>query len=183
MKKCVKGIKQSLSSGTIMAYWKPDVETRLTTDASPLGLGAISEQRQSDGEFKSIAYASRSLIDVETRYSQAEKEGLGIVWGCEKFQLYLLGMKFELLTDHKPLERIFNPRHKTSARIERWALRLQPFLFTIRHISGKNKPTYILSRMRLLQSLVERTRIKTEEYVNQITLSNTFGGNPRTYRN
>ena len=87
-------IKGSLLSSTVMAYWKPDVETRLTTDASPFGLGAILEQKQTDGQFKPIAYASRSLTDIERRYSQTEKEGLGIVWGCEKFQLYLLGLKF-----------------------------------------------------------------------------------------
>ena len=89
------------------------METRSRkTDASPVGLGAILEQKQADGWFKPIAYASRSLADVETRYSQTEKEGLGIAWGCEKFQLYLLGLKFELLTDHKTLERIFNLRHR-----------------------------------------------------------------------
>ena len=74
---------------------------------------------QADGGLKPTACASRSLAAVENRYSQTE--GLGIVWGCVKFQLYLLGLKFELLTDHKPLEMIFNPRHKTSARMERWA--------------------------------------------------------------
>ena len=105
-------IKNYLSSAGVMAYWRPDTETRLTTDASPVGLGAILEQRQAEGEFRPIAYASRSLSDVERRYSQTEKEGLGIVWGCEKFELYLLGTKFNLFTDHKPLERIFCPGHK-----------------------------------------------------------------------
>ena len=145
----------------------PGAETKLTTDASPFGLGAILEQKQFDGKFKPIAFASRSLSDVERRYSQTEKEGLGIVWGCEKFQLYWVGTNFELLTDHKPLERIFNPRHKTSARLERWALRLQPFIFTIRYIKGKDNPTDILSRMPM-QRLIDETRIKTEEYINEI---------------
>ena len=160
-------IKNYLSSAGVMAYWRPDSETRLTTDASPVGLGAILEQRQVDGEFRPIAYASRSLSDVERRYSQTEKEGLGIVWGCEKFELYLLGTKFDLFTDHKPLERIFSPGHKVSARIERWTLRLQPFLFTIKYIKGKNNPTDILSRMPL-QKLIEKTRLRTEEYINQV---------------
>ena len=33
------------------------------------GLGAILEQKQADGGFKPITYASRSLADVETSYS------------------------------------------------------------------------------------------------------------------
>ena len=82
-------------------------------------MGAILEQKQpEDGEFRPLAYASSSLSDVEKVYCQTEKESLGIGWACEKFQLYLIGMKFDLLTDHKPLERMFSPRHKVSARIE-----------------------------------------------------------------
>ena len=37
-----------------MAYWKPDVKTRLATDASSVGLGAILEQKQSDGGNSSL---------------------------------------------------------------------------------------------------------------------------------
>ena len=70
-------------------------------------------------------YASRTLTDVERRYSQTEKEALGLVWGCERFHMYLVGSKFELWTDHRPLEFIFSVKSKPSARIERWVLRLQ----------------------------------------------------------
>ena len=113
---------------------------------------------------KPIAYTSRSLTGVDRRYLQTEKEGLCIVWRCEKFQLYLLGQESELITDHKPLERIFNPKHKAS---ERWGggVRLQPFLF--KHIRGKSNPTDMLSWMPL-QHLIEQTRIRMEEYINQI---------------
>ena len=51
-----------------------------------------------------ISYASKSLSDVEKPYSQTEKEGLAIVWACERFHVYLYGIEFELYTDHKPLE-------------------------------------------------------------------------------
>ena len=59
-------IKKRLMSAKVMVYWRPDVDTRLTTDASPVGLGTILEQKQpEDGEFRPLAYASRSLSDVE----------------------------------------------------------------------------------------------------------------------
>lgn len=38
---------------------------------------------------------AESLSDVERIYSQTEKEALGIVWGCKRFHMYLIGSKFE----------------------------------------------------------------------------------------
>ena len=40
-------------------------------------------------------------------------------------------------------------------------------MFTIKHLLGKVNPTYILSRMPL-QKLVDKSRLRTEEYINQI---------------
>ena len=74
-------------------------------------LGAVlaqkSQNANSSGEVHIVAYASRALTDVETWYSQTEKEGLAIIWGCERFHLYLYGSTFNLITDHKALELIF----------------------------------------------------------------------------
>ena len=55
-----------------------------------------------------VAYASRSLTDCESRYSQTEREALAVVWGIEHFHLYLYGSSFQVIKDHKPLETIFN---------------------------------------------------------------------------
>ena len=57
---------------------------------------------------KPIAYASRSLTAVQTRYAQIEKELLSIVFGCERFHQYVYGKDIEVHTDHKPLLNIVN---------------------------------------------------------------------------
>ena len=62
---------------------------------------------------------------------------------------------------------MFHPRHKVSARIERWTRRFQPFMLAIKHIPGKGNHTDILSRMPL-QKLIDKSRLRTEEYINQI---------------
>ena len=95
----------------VMAYFDPAKKTKLLVDASPVGLGAVLTQ-----EGRVISYGSKALTDVETRYSQTEKEALAIVWGIEHFYLYLFGAEFTLTTDHKPLEVIFNnPKSKPPA--------------------------------------------------------------------
>lgn len=138
-------LKGALTSDCVMAHYNPDVKTQLRVDASPVGLGAILTQCQ-HGETQPVAYASRTLSDVERRYSQTEKEALAVVWGCEKFHLYLYGTEFELYTDHKPLEVIYDPRAKSSARVERWVLRLQPYRYKIIYTPGKGNPADMLSR-------------------------------------
>lgn len=82
-----------------MAYFAKDAKTRLVTDASPVGLGAVLEQQQEDGSYRPVHYASRKLSNVEKRYSQFEREALAVRWACQKFYLYLYGIEFELRTD------------------------------------------------------------------------------------
>ena len=72
-----------------------------------------------DRTSRPVAYASRTLSDVERRYSQTKREALSVVWGCERFHLYLFGVEFTLFTGHKPLGVIYGPKAKPPARIER----------------------------------------------------------------
>ena len=77
-----------------MGYFDSAAKTRVITDASPVGLGAILVQEQ-NGEERVICYASRSLTDAEKRYSETEKGALGIVWACERLHMYSYGTDFE----------------------------------------------------------------------------------------
>ena len=88
-----------------------------------------------DGSEKPIAFASCTLNDAEKGYPQIQKEALSILWGVKKFRYYLEGLRFTLLTDHKPLATIFHPNKgmsaTSSARIQRWALFLSGFSYQI----------------------------------------------------
>ena len=161
-------LKTRLTSETVMAYYDPSNPTEFTVDASPVGLGAVLAQTSTGpkGEegVRIVAYANRALSDEEQRYSQTEKEALAIVWGCEKFHLYLNGNTFNLQTDHKPLEMIFrNPKSRPPARIERWKLRLQQYDFTVTFRSGEGNPADYLSRHPV--SGMPHKRSAAEEYV------------------
>ena len=70
-----------------MSYFDKNKNSYVLVDASPVGLvdaspvRAILSQKTTGQEDQTvIAYASRALTDVETRYSQTEKEALAIVW-------------------------------------------------------------------------------------------------------
>ena len=43
------------------------------------------------------------MTEMENRYAQIEKEMLDITWACDKFHDYLIGRRFLIETDHKPL--------------------------------------------------------------------------------
>ena len=139
-------LKDELARAEILGYYDKDAETHVITDASPVGLGAVLAQKQK-GEFRVIMYASRSLTEVERRYSQTEREALAIVWACERFHTYLYGIKFHLVTYHKPLEFLFSKRSRPPARIERWVLRMQVFDYTIEYKPGSENIADSLSRL------------------------------------
>ncbi|KAL9956099.1 hypothetical protein ACROYT_G037526 [Oculina patagonica] len=109
-------------------------EIILQVDASLKGLGATLMQ-----DSKSVAFASKALTDVETRYANIERELLAVVYGCEKFHTYLFGHSFTVHSDHKPLESI-HLKHLTAAppRLQRMLLRLQPYDLVIRYQPGKS---------------------------------------------
>lgn len=163
-------LKRSLKSDKIMSYYDPKKETELIVDASPVGCGAILVQNTYN-ERKIISYASKSLTPTEKRYSQTEREALAIVWGCEHFNLYLRGRSepFHLITDHKPLELIFNnPNSKPPPRIERWNLRLQPYNFRVKYRSGSDNPADYFSRHPVNSTDLCEYSEESEAYVNML---------------
>ena len=116
----------------------PDINKLFTirTDASDRGLGAVLLQ-EVDGSLFPIAFASRKLLNRERNYSAIEKECLAIVWGIQKFSLYLYGRQFVLQTDHFPLQYL-NAAKFENSRIMRWALCLQRYNFNVEHIKGSD---------------------------------------------
>jgi hypothetical protein len=167
-KQALEGLKEA-ASGEILSYFNINYDSYLIVDASPIGLGAILVQvNPIDVEdIRIIAYASRSLSDVERRYSHLEKECLAMAFGCEQFHIYLYGRDFIIDTDAKALEFIFNnPNKKTPARIERWSLRLMPYSFKIRHRPGIGNPADYLSRQPVFTHDTHKNDV--EEYVNYL---------------
>lgn len=166
-----KKLKKALTSSSVMSYFNPSWQTEILVDGSPVGLGAILTQKSPNGrETKIISYASRALTPVEQRYSQIEREALAVVYGCEKFHIYVYGQEFHILTDHKPLISMFNhPYSTTPARIERWILRLQQYRVQLIYRPGHDNPADYASRHPRDPAEPCRSSKVAEEYINFIS--------------
>ena len=95
-----------------------------------------------DRQERPIAFASRTLTSAEQGCSQLEKEGLAVIFAVKKFHDYLYGRYFHIDSDHQLLSYLFNHNKAisstVSARIQRWALTLSAYHYTIRHKAGRH---------------------------------------------
>jgi hypothetical protein len=146
--------KAALTSAQVLAHYDPDLELILDCDASPYGIGAVLSHRFPNGQVKPVAFASCSLAVAEKNYSQLDKEALAIVFGVKRFHQYLAGCIFTIFSDHKPLQHIFAQGKPipamASARIQRWALTLNAYKYTIVYRPGSEHGNAdLLSRLPL----------------------------------
>lgn len=144
--KCFESLKEAITSEAHLVFFDPARKTRLLTDASPVGLGAILMQLVGT-EWRPVAYGSKGLTENEMKFGQTEKEALGVVWAVEKYHYFLYGIHFQILTDCKVLKLLFGPRTETNARIKRWAIRLQFYDYEVEYVPGKENIADCLSRM------------------------------------
>ena len=112
-------IKEAICQETLLAYYDKDKPVFIEVDASGKGVGAVllkgsiledelEASSETEGRFLSfrnrlrpIAFASKSLSDAETRYSNIERELLGVVWAVEHFHHYTFANKINIISDHK----------------------------------------------------------------------------------
>ena len=87
---------------------------------------------------KPVCYASRSLTDDESSYSNIERELFAACWSLEKHKHCVYGKNVVVETDHKPLESIWKKSiPSASPRLQRLLLRMAKYDVVIKYIPGK----------------------------------------------
>ena len=71
----------------------------IQVDASQVGLGAALLHNG-----KPVAFASKALTKTKHRYANIEREMLAVIFGAERFQMYVYGRSFTIESNHKPLQ-------------------------------------------------------------------------------
>ena len=118
---------------TMLTYYDRNKPVIVQTNASEYGSGATLIQSA-----QPIAFASRTLTDMETCYASIERECLLVCFGLKKLHTYLYGRHVIVQNDHKPLEMIqHKPIHATPPHLQCIYFCMQKYDYTIQYKSGK----------------------------------------------
>jgi hypothetical protein len=130
-------LQTMLTSAPCLAHYDPSLPSIVHCDSSGYGTESVLLQVGEDKLARPVAYASRTFTDVESRYSTTEKELLALIYAARRFRCYLFRRPFVVRTDHHSLCFVRNMKDPSS-RLDRFAIKLQPFDYTIQYKNGKH---------------------------------------------
>ncbi|UYV74836.1 K02A2.6-like [Cordylochernes scorpioides] len=131
-------LKMALSTKPVLAIYNPDYPSKVYTDASKYGIGAILTQIGPDNEEHVIAYYSKTLQPDQENYSAYEMECLAVIQATDHFHVYIENQPFEIITDHAALQWLFTMK-KPKPKYFRWILSLSSKSCNIVHRFGKQQ--------------------------------------------
>ena len=105
-------------------------------------------QKQDDGQYHPVAYASRGLKGGESRYHSSKLEFLALKWAVtDQFKEYLQYQPFLIQMDNNPLTYVMMMPNLDAIR-HRWVAAMAGYNFEIEYIRGlDNKVANALSRV------------------------------------
>lgn len=149
-------IKSVLTSPHVLA--NPDFKLPfiIESDASDGAVGAVLVQ-VIEGIKRPIAFFSKKLSATQRKYAPTEKECLGVILAIQKFRHYVEGSRFTVVTDAQSLIWLRKiSAEGGSAKLIRWALKLQQYDFELLYRKGAlNITADALSRAVLVVDILD----------------------------
>ncbi|XP_037806852.1 uncharacterized protein LOC119600595 isoform X1 [Lucilia sericata] len=129
-------LKNVLSNGPVLSIFNQNYETEVHTDASIDGYGAVLLQKSPDDNLlHPVYYMSKKTTEQERKYTSYELEVLAVIEALKKFRVYLIGLKFRLVTDCNAFTKTLDKKDLCT-RVARWILFLQEYDYIVEHRPG-----------------------------------------------
>ena len=136
-------LKAACLQAPILAFPDFNRPFLLKMDAFGKGLGAVLSQKQADGQYHPITYASHVMNKTEQRYHSNKQEFLTLKWPVtEQFHEYLSPYEknrneFVVHTDNNSLTYIFSSANLDAAG-QCWVAHLASYNFSLEYQKGKD---------------------------------------------
>lgn len=161
----IRNIKKILTKRPILTIFDPNLETEVHTDASQIGLGGMLLQIDHDKNKHVVAYYSRQTSSFERKYHSYELETLAVLESLRHFRVYVVGIRFKLVTDCSAI-RSAAVKRDLIPRIGRWWMELQEYDFIVEY-----RPA---SKMAHVDCLSRNPKpIEETHFINQINITET----------
>ena len=129
-------IKAVTRSACNLSYYDKNKPCEIQCDASLERLGCCLIQAG-----KPVYFASKSLTEAESRYSNIEHEMLGVVFALTRLRQYTFGRHVTIITDHTPLESLNNQnRNMCPPRLQHMLLCIHEYDFNNQYRPGTKLP-------------------------------------------
>ncbi|GBG70904.1 hypothetical protein CBR_g8205 [Chara braunii] len=98
-----QALKTTMLMAPVLSIYDPTLPTRVTTDASGYGIGAVLEQHDGD-DWHPVEYFSHKVPPINSLDDARKKELLAFVMALKRWRHFLLGRRrFTWVTDNNPL--------------------------------------------------------------------------------
>lgn len=139
-------LREALISAPVLRTPDSSKAFVIVVDAGPKAVGGILMQEFDDG-MHPIAYEYHRLTTTEEKYSQYEREFLGLLNGLRKWRHYFQGKKLIVKTDNKGIVQLLRTMNDPHYRIARWLEEYEMWSPDIEFVSGKENIADIPSRL------------------------------------
>lgn len=107
--------------------------------------------KKHSNQLKRLLYPTAFCVILTQRFHLFSLATLLIMESVQFSHQFLIGRHFTLQTDHKPLLAIFKPNNgipiMAAGRVQRWAVYLSGFDYTIEHVKSEHNLSDTLSRL------------------------------------
>lgn len=134
-RKAFTDLKTAVTTAPVLALPNLEKEFTVITDSSGFAVGAVLCQDHGEG-LQPVSYLSHKMKHAETRYPVHEQELLAVKTALGEWRHYLMGRKFNIITDHRSLIWL-QTQPKLSARQARWKDFFCEYDFEIQYAPGK----------------------------------------------